>query len=90
MVIIGGLSAVKNDNLQNFFSITKIVKLFRTITKNNVQSNLCTTAILGTQKLLSLLTGGLCSEVPLCYKQGNQNHKIVVAVDKWALFGGGR
>jgi len=55
-----------------------------------VQSNLCTTATLGTQKLWSLLTGGRCSEVNLCYKQGKRGHKIVVVVDKWSLFGGGR
>jgi hypothetical protein len=39
---------------------------------------------------LSLLTGGRCSEVPLSYKQGKWGHKIVVAVYKWSLFGGGR
>jgi len=55
-----------------------------------VQSNLCTAATLGTQKLWPLLTGGRYSEVPLCYKQGKREHKIVVAVDKWLLFGGGR
>ena len=32
-----------------------------------IQSNLCTTTTLGTPKLWPLLTGGLCSEVPLCY-----------------------
>jgi hypothetical protein len=44
----------------------------------------------GTQKLWSFLTGGHCSEVPLCYKQGKWGQKMVVAVDKWSLFRGGR
>ncbi len=56
----------------------------------NLVWNLCTTATLETQKLLLLLTGGHCSEVPLCYEQGKRGNKIVVAVDKWSLFGGGR
>jgi len=38
----------------------------------------------------SLLTGGRCSEVALCYENWNWDPKIVVAVDKWSLFGGGR
>ncbi len=35
-----------------------------------------------------LLTGGRCSEVPLCC--GKRDVKIVVIVDRWSLFGGGR
>ncbi len=56
----------------------------------DIQSNLCTTSTLGTQKLWPLLTGGRSSEVPLCYKQDKWDHKIVVVVDKWSLFTGGR
>jgi len=37
----------------------------------------------------SLLTGGRCLEVALCYKNWNWEPKTVVAVDKWSLFGGG-
>jgi len=43
-----------------FFRIGGSIKL---------QSNLCTMATLGTQKMWSLLTGGRCSEVPLCYME---------------------
>jgi len=32
------------------------------------QSNLCVMTNLGTQNLWSLLTGGRCSEVALCYE----------------------
>ena len=55
-----------------------------------VQSNLCTTTTLGTPNLWPLLTGGRCSEVALCNKNRKWDTKIVVAVDKWSLFGGGR
>ena len=33
---------------------------------------------------------GRCSEVALCYKNCKWDPKIVVTVDKWSLFGGGR
>jgi len=66
----------KNYKIDNFLSI-KFFWIQRT------------TATLGTQILWPLLIGGRCSEVPLCYKQGKRDHKIVVAVGKWLLFGGG-
>ena len=69
--------------------------LYPNIFKNFVsikmlQSNLCATTTLGTPNLWPLLTGGRCSEVALCYKNQKWDPKIVVAVDKWSLFGGGR
>jgi hypothetical protein len=55
-----------------------------------LQSNLCTTTTLGTPNLWPLLTGGRCSEVGLCYEVSNSDFKMVVAVGRWLLFGGGR
>jgi len=37
---------------------------------------------LGTPKLWPLFTGGHCSEVLLCYKQGKWDNKILVAVGR--------
>jgi len=54
-----------------------------------MQSNLCTTATLGTQNLWPLLTGGRCSEVPLCYKQGKQDQDIVVAIRRYVVVSSG-
>ena len=70
-------------------SLNDVTKFF-TIFDNNIQSNLSTTTTLGTPKLWPLLTGGRCSEVPLNYKCGKRDVKIVVVVDRWSLFGGGR
>ncbi len=53
-----------------------------------VQSNLSTTATLGTQNLWPLLTVGRCSEVPLYYRQGKRGRSIVVAVGSRSLFRG--
>jgi hypothetical protein len=55
-----------------------------------VQSNLCTTTTPGTRNLWALLTGGCYSEVALCYKNRKWDPKMVVAVDNWSLFEGGR
>ncbi len=44
-----------------------------------------TTTTLGTSKQL-----GCCSKVALCYKNQNCTSKIVVAVGRWLLLGGGR
>ncbi len=48
------------------------------------------TTTLGTPKLWPLLTGGHCSEVPLCSKCLKWDAKIVVVKDWWSLFGDGR
>jgi hypothetical protein len=48
-----------------------------------------TTITHGIKNLRPLLTGGHCSEVVLCYKDLNWNAKMVVAVGRWSLFGGG-
>jgi len=37
-----------------------------------------------------LLTGGCCSEVALCYETLNWDSKMVVVIDRWSLFRGGR
>jgi hypothetical protein len=37
-----------------------------------------------------VLTGGCCKEVGLCYKNWNWDSKIVVAMDRWSLWTGGR
>ncbi len=55
-----------------------------------VQSSLFTTTTLGNQNLWPLLTGGRFLEEGLCYKNLNWKLKIVVAVGRWSLFGGGR
>ncbi len=55
-----------------------------------MQSNLSTTTNLGTLKFWSLLTGNRCSEIPLYSKCGKWDARIVVVVDRWSLFGGGR
>ena len=56
----------------------------------HIQSNLCTTTTPGTQNVWPLLTGGRCSEVGLYYKNGKWDPKMVVAIGRWSLFGGGR
>ncbi len=56
----------------------------------HVQSNLCTTTTLGNQNLWPLLTDGRCSEVTLFYKTYKWDSKMVVVIDRWSLFGGGR
>ena len=55
--------------------ITKRIKL-------HVQSNLCTTTILGTLKYWPLLTGGRCLEETFCYKSYKWNLKMVVVLGK--------
>ncbi len=55
----------------------------------HIQSNLCTTTVLGTPNLWPLLTGGCCSEVDLCYKYLNWDPKMVVTVGRWSLIGDG-
>ncbi len=57
----------------------------------DVQSNLCTTTTLGTQKLLSLLTGGRCSDgiYVLKVENGHQNggrYRQVVVSSGWTVF----
>ncbi len=56
----------------------------------DIQSNLSTTTTLETPKSWPLLTGGRCSEVLLFSKSGKRDVTIVVVVEKWSLFGGGR
>jgi len=51
----------------------------------HIQSNLCTTTTLGTQKQWPLLTGGRCSEVCLCYKRSNKDLIIMAVVNRWSL-----
>ena len=41
-------------------------------------------------KLWPLLTSDRCSKVSICYKHRKLDPKIVVPVDRWSLFGGGR
>ncbi len=43
---------------------------------------------LGTQNLWTLLTGGCCSEVALCYKDFNLDNKMAVVhiLGRWSLF----
>jgi len=55
-----------------------------------IQSNLCTTTTLEIPNLLSLLTGCRCSEVTLGCKKSNLDFKLMISIDKWSLFGGGR
>ncbi len=54
-----------------------------------IKSNLCATTTPGIQNLWPLLTGGRCLEVALCYEDLNCVSKIVVAVGRWSLLGGG-
>ena len=53
---------------------------------SKIQSNLYTTTTLGTLNFWSLLTGGRCSEVALCYKQWKWDPKTVVVVAQVWLF----
>jgi hypothetical protein len=55
-----------------------------------VQSNLCRTTTIGTQKQWPLLTGGRFSEVIYVSKCSKWDLKMAVVVDRWSLFGGGR
>jgi hypothetical protein len=41
-------------------------------------------------KIVPLLTGGRCSEVILCNDSSILDHKMMVVVGRWSLFGGGR
>jgi len=54
------------------------------------QSNLCTTTTLGTPTLWPLLTDDRFSDAGLCYKDSNWDSKLMVAIDRWSVFGGGR
>ncbi len=58
-------------------------------TKLKIQSNLSTTATLGTPNLWPLLTGGRCSEVVYCCKDLSWDSKMAVVEGRWSLFGGG-
>lgn len=54
-----------------------------------MQSNLCTTSTPGTPNLWTLLTGGRCLKVEYVKKQ-NLDSKMVLVLEWWSLFGGGR
>ena len=42
------------------------------------------------KKVAVVDAGGHCSEIALCYKSCERDPKIVVALGRWSLFGGGR
>ncbi len=56
-----------------------ILKLFQ------INSNFSTTTTLETQNLWTVLKGGRCSEVFLCYKDSNLDDQMVVVIGKWSL-----
>ena len=85
--LIRNLGLVMNHVKDNKTSLDALVILFVKLCNclhYQLQSNLCTTSTLGTRRWWSLFRGHLCN------KSSNWDLKMMVVIDRWSLFRGGR